>query len=227
VTNAEQASSAGSWRRALAPGEDHGFWENPGWWDARDLPRDDDDVPRLRAALVRSFPPLPPGCAILDLGAGTGTLVELLAHYHPRLRYTLLDASAPALDRAQEKLRAAFPDLEATFVAEAVDPLAQTPLPGGPYRLVTSTIALHDIARPAAADDLPGRERHRAEHVSLLRRVLDSLEPGGHFIYADAMRPRFRVPEHLDALRDAGFVEIDFAYVVGRMAVCGGQCPPE
>jgi len=142
-----------SWRRALAPGEDHGFFENPGWWDARDLPRDDDDVPRLRATLVRAFPPLPDGSGVLDLGAGTGTLVALLAGFYPALRYALIDASAAALARAERKLAAVAPELDVAFIAEAVDPTANEPLPGGPYRLATSSIALHDIAKFAASDD--------------------------------------------------------------------------
>jgi SAM-dependent methyltransferase len=218
-----------SWRVALAPGESHDFYETPGWWDLREIGREPDDPPRLRAALLGALPPLPDGSAVLDLGAGTGTLLTLMAGYYPRLRYTLIDANPAALDRAAEKLRAVGPGapdpIAVTLIAEAVDPLAENPLPGGPYRLITSSIALHDIARPAAPDDEPGRARHAAEHAALLRRVLTALEPGGHFIYADAMRPRFRVWEHLSALAAAGFAEVDCAYVLGRMLVCGGQRP--
>jgi SAM-dependent methyltransferase len=219
-----------SWRIALAPGEQHGFYATPGWWDLRDIGREPDDVPRLRAALLGAFPALPDGSAVLDLGAGTGTLLTLMAGYYPGLRYTLIDANPAALDRAAEKLLALIPNaadaLALSLIAEAVDPLAEQPLPGGPYRLITSSIALHDIARPAAPDDEPGRARHAAEHAALLRRVLTAIEPGGHFVYADAMRPRFRVWEHLAALAAAGFVEVDCAYVLGRMLVCGGQRPP-
>ena len=215
-----------SWRRALAPGEHHGFSANAGWWNARDLASEEEDAPRLRVALVRALPPLPPGSAVLDLGAGTGTLVLLLARFHPTLRYTLLDANPAALERAAHKLAAAFPRLDVEYRTEWVDPLADGPLGHGAYRLVTSSIALHDIARPAAPDDGPGRERHRTEHVALLRRIWSSLEPGGHLIYADAMRPRFRVAEHLAALAEAGFGEVDCGYAAGRFLVCGGQRPP-
>ena len=212
-----------SWRLALAPGESHGFYDTPGWWDLRDVGREDDDVPRLRTALLRALPPLPDGSAVLDLGAGTGTLIASLAGFYPHLHYTLLDANPAALDRASEKLRAAHPDLRLTLVAETVDPVVDGSLPGGPYRLVTSSIALHDIAPPAAPDDAAGRARHRHEHRALLGRILASLEREGHFVYADAMRARFRVVEHLQALAEAGFVEVDCAYVVGRFLVCGGQ----
>jgi SAM-dependent methyltransferase len=223
VAEENVSGAGGSWRLALAPGESHGFYETPGWWDLRDVGREDDDVPRLRAALLRALPPLPDGSAVLDLAAGTGTLVASLARFYPRLHYTLLDANPAALERAAEKLRTADPDLRATFVVEVVDPLADGPLVGEPYRLVVSSIALHDIARPAAPDDGAGRVRHAHEHRSLLRRILVSLEPGGHFVYGDAMRPRFRVMEHLAALDEAGFVEVDCAYVVGRFLVCGGR----
>lgn len=218
-----ERSDSSSWRRGLAPGERHGFAQTPGWWDLREIGSEEDDLPRLRAALLRALPPLPDGAAVLDLGAGTGSLLALLVGAYPRLRPTLVDANGAALTRAAEKLRSASPDVAARFVEESIDPLAPEPLAGGPYRLVTSSIALHDIAPPAAAEDGPGRQRHAAAHRSLLRRIFGALEPGGHLLYADAMRPRFRVAEHLALLGEAGFADVDCSYVVGRFLVCGGQ----
>lgn len=225
MTDEPMAGPSPSWRLALAPGEGHDFSRTPGWWDLRDLGGEEDDVPALRVALLRALPPLPDGSAVLDVGAGTGTLVAMLAGFSPRLRYTLLDANEAALRRAEGKIRAVVPDAAISVVDEAVDPLDLRPLPGGPYRLVASSIALHDIARPAAPDDEAGRARHGAEHLSLLRRVYGALEPGGHLVYGDAMRPRFRVMEHLAALGAVGFEEVDCAYVRGRLAVCGGRRP--
>lgn len=216
---------AESWRQALLPGERHGFWRNPGWYDARALRAEDDqdNLPAMRAALVRALPPLRPEGKVLDLGAGTGALTLLLASVYPHLPYTLLDGREAALQRAQEKLRAAAPNLRLTLLADSVDPSADVALPGGPYQLVTSSIALHDIAPPAPFDDAEGGARHRLAHVALLRRVRAALEPGGHFIYGDAMRAGFRVAEHLATLTAAGFAEVDCAYVAGRLLVCGGQ----
>ncbi len=217
----EQSAEVPSWRMALAPGEAHHFSRTPGWWDLRDLGADGDDVPGVRAALLRALPPLLAAGHVLDLGAGTGTLVVSLAHYYPGLRYTLMDANPAALQRATEKLSG----LAVVTIVEAVEPMSAAPLPGGPYDLVTSSIALHDIARPAVPDDQAGQARHAEEHQSLLRRIFRSLRPGGHLVYADAMRPRFRVREHLSHLADAGFGETDCAYVQNQFLVVGGQRP--
>lgn len=217
--------SSASWRAALAPGEGHDFSRTPGWWDLRDLGGEEDDVPRFRAALLRALPPLPDGSTVLDVGAGTGTLAAELVRFYPRLHHTLLDANDAALRRAEEKMRAAEPDAAVSLMPASVDPLDLAPLPGGPYRLVVSSIALHDVAPPAAAAEAPGRERHAAAHVSLLRRIYGALEPGGHLIYGHAVRPRFRVMEHLASLSAAGFDEVDCAYARGRLAVCGGRQP--
>lgn len=213
------------WRRGLAPGEPHAFSRTPGWWDLRESFSEADDAGRLRAALLHALPPLPDGAAVLDLGAGTGTLLAGLARAYPRLHYALLDPNRAALERAAEKLAAAAPGVAVSLIGDAVDPFGPAPLPGGPYRLVTSSLAFHDIARPAEPGDAAGRERHGAAHRSLLRRVLGALEPGGHLVYADALRPRFRVWEHLTALGNVGFVEVDCAYLLGRFGVFGGQAP--
>lgn len=214
-----------SWRRALAPGEHHRFSQTPGWWDLREIFRQEDDVPRLRAALLHAYPPLPEGAAVLDVGAGTGSLMAGLLAAYPRLRVVLLDSNPAALQRAIEKLAAVAPAADVSVIAEPVDPRANTPQAGGPFRLVTSSLALHDIVRPAEPGDEPGRARHAADHRALLRRLLGALEPGGHLVYADTIRPGFRVWEHLAALHDAGFAEVDCAYLLGRLGVFGGQAP--
>jgi SAM-dependent methyltransferase len=165
---------------------------------------------------------LPPGSSVLDLGGGTGSLIDLLAEFYPHLSYTLVDPNPAALARASEKLAKSHPNLSLELVLESIQPESAAPLAGGSFSLAISTISLHDIVRPAAIDDLDGRADHRRRHVALLRRVLDSLAPGGHFIYADAMHPGFRVTEHLDTLREAGFVDVDAADVRGRHLVCGG-----
>lgn len=146
-----------SWRLALAPGQSHGFSANPGWWTIRSTRREIEDPRVLQHRLLLALPPLRPGGAVVDLGAGTGTFVSRLAAYHPRVRYTLIDPNADALARASKKLTAAHPGLDVAFVAEPVAPDAESPLPGAPYQLATSTIALHDIVRPAGADDPAGQ----------------------------------------------------------------------
>jgi SAM-dependent methyltransferase len=214
-----------SWRLALAPGQSHSFYANPGWWDIRSTRREVEDIGELHRRLLLALPPIRPGAAVVDLGAGTGNFASLLATYYPRIRITLIDPNAAGLDRAAEKLASDRPDLDVTLVAAPIDPEADTPLTGSPFQLATSTIALHDVVRPAAPDDTAEQAEHRQRHVALLRRVWSSLDPGGHFVYLDSMWPGFRVIEHLQTLTEAGFAEVDAAYVEGRFVVCGGQRP--
>ncbi len=216
------------WRQALLPGQSHGFWQNPGWYDSRELRAEDDhdNLPAMRASIVRALPPLRGDGKVLDLGAVPGALTLLLAPFYPHLSYVLLDGRAAGLTRAEAKLPAAVPEIKLSLLADTTDPGAQMPLPGGPYQIIMSSIARYDFARPAAPDDVEGRKHHHAEHVALLRRVRAALEAGGHFIYGDAMRPVFRVAEHLTTLLEAGPVEVDCASVAGRLLVCGGQRPP-
>ena len=75
------------------------------------------------------------GRNVLELGTGTGeTAVRILAR-NPGARWTGIDASAPMLDRARERL----PDADLR-VGRLEDPL-----PKGPFDLVVSALAVHHL----------------------------------------------------------------------------------
>jgi tRNA (cmo5U34)-methyltransferase len=99
---------------------------------------------------------------ILDLGAGTGLLSNLVHRKYPNAELVLLDGAPAMLQQAQETLRD-----KATFcIADLRDPL-----PAGDFDAVISALAIHHLHDPAKRD--------------LFARIHDSLEPGGVFINAE------------------------------------------
>ena len=136
------------------------FHEAGADWDemrALDLPAAD-----VEAALLRLLPPSGLGRA-LDIGTGTGWLLELLA---PRLDSGLgVDASRAMLALARSRL--SRPDLAHLAVRQA--DMYRLPLPDQAFDLVLLGMVLHYAEEPAAA---------LAEAARVLR-------PGGRLIVID------------------------------------------
>lgn len=145
-----------------------------------------------RTVLRRHLPS--PGAAVLEAGAGTGSITVLLAELGYRV--TALDLSPSMLDRARRK--AEEQDLEIEFVVGQADHP-----PGGPFDAVVERNMLwttpdpvavlrawRGVVAPGAAllllEGLHGREGvvHRARELSLgaVRKVLGK-EPGHHGHY--------------------------------------------
>ena len=136
------------------------FHEAGADWDemrALDLPAAD-----VEAALLRLLPPSGLGRA-LDIGTGTGWLLELLA---PRLEAGLgVDASRAMLALARSRL--SRPDLAHLAVRQA--DMYRLPLPDQAFDLVLLGMVLHYAEDPAAA---------LAEAARVLR-------PGGRLVVID------------------------------------------
>jgi tRNA (cmo5U34)-methyltransferase len=106
---------------------------------------------------VRRLGPRP---RILDLGAGTGLLSQLLATARPDAEFVLVDA-------APDMLAVATGNLRATLRVQDL----RDPLPPGPFDAVVSALAIHHLT-----DD----EKH-----DLYRRIVDVLVPAGVFVNAE------------------------------------------
>jgi tRNA (cmo5U34)-methyltransferase len=137
-----------------------------------------------------------PAHTIFELGIGTGETAKRVLAAHPQARLVAIDSSAEMLERAR------------TVVPQADLRLGrlQDPLPGGPFDLVVSALAVHHL-------DGPGKQ-------DLFRRIAAVLEPGGAFVLADVVVPENdedvvtpidweydlpdRVDDQLAWLRDAG-----------------------
>lgn len=102
--------------------------------------------------------------AILDIGAGTGLLSDMILHRYPLSIITLMDISENMLSVARQRFR----DREnvryviADYRHEGVE---------GTYDLICSALSIHHLAE--------------GEKYRLYRRVFDCLKRGGVFVNAD------------------------------------------
>lgn len=102
--------------------------------------------------------------SILDLGAGTGLLSATLAAAFPNAVITLLDASAPMLERGERRFgrNGRFRYLVRDYAREPLE---------GAYHAIVSALSIHHL--------------NAYEKRALYRRVRVALEAGGVFVNAD------------------------------------------
>jgi tRNA (cmo5U34)-methyltransferase len=156
------------------------------------------------------------GERLLDLGTGTGATASAVLALHPGASLVGIDASDGMLARARRALPGA--DLRVARL--------QDPLPGGPFDVVFSALAVHHLDAREKAD--------------LFARIADVLAPGGRFVLGDLIVPEdpadvvtpidgvvdtpSSLAEQLGWLIDAGlaasapWVERDLAVMVGAKA---------
>ncbi|HUS80563.1 MAG TPA: class I SAM-dependent methyltransferase, partial [Armatimonadota bacterium] len=120
-----------------------------------------DDVLAEVARLARPGP----GRHVLDLGAGTGNLAELLRAGGAAV--TCMDSSAGMLERAVEKLGH---DPDVHFLG-CDDAFSRIPFCGACFDAVVSTFAFHHVPR--------------AHHGHAVREMLRALCPGGAWVIGD------------------------------------------
>ena len=147
------------------------FAENAAAWDElRSLHVDESRVEAAMRAMVGERPIQ----AMLDLGTGTGRLLELFAPIYQR---------AVGVDASREMLQVARANLdraELSRVQVRQGDLYHLPTPGGHFDLATLHQVLHFLDDPAAA----------------VREAARALTPGGRLLIADF------APHALDFLRD-------------------------
>jgi ubiquinone/menaquinone biosynthesis C-methylase UbiE len=171
------------WDIHIQPG---GVWRNEASADTYELGAKlvmlgvNDDYTFHRAFTETAIPKRDYG-AILDLGCGFGKSTWPLKRAFPDAAVTGIDLAAPCLRKARDRANAA--GLAITF--RQADCQA-TGLPAGGFDLVTSTMLIHEMPRPAL--------------VATLREAARLLAPGGLLRFLDFTRTG-------DAFRDLAMVE--------------------
>ncbi|NGZ05986.1 MAG: class I SAM-dependent methyltransferase [Magnetococcales bacterium] len=102
---------------------------------------------------------------LLDLGAGTGLLAEMVLAACPEVSITLMDVAPDMLQRAQERLAHQHRSIVYRIGDYATEPL------GGPYAAVVSALSIHHVEGTGKFE--------------VFRNIFKALQPGGIFINAD------------------------------------------
>ena len=226
MTTAERSEPAEDWA-------DDVFVEH---WIARQAGRA--AVRNRQFAMLRAVVPHSAQAAFryLNVGAGHGPLDELLLARFPRAEGTLVDGSRAMLRHAQSAL-ASFGERSRYVQADLASPGWTAEL-AGPYDVVLSCIALHNLFDPA---------RIRAVYKDIFQLLAD----GGLFVNFDYVRmphPGLQplaawtgsdpdsgymtrgggdnmpgtTDEQLGWLREAGFALVDCYFKEFRLALFGG-----
>jgi ubiquinone/menaquinone biosynthesis C-methylase UbiE len=166
-------------------------------WVARDARRAGERQPII-AQLIAAVPfPRDKAIDVLDVGAGGGTITAAVLDAFPNARVTLQDYSALMLDKARERLNAHAAQLR--FVTGDLKDPAWASSVGGPFDLVVSGIAIHNLYDLGAIS-------------ACYEAVHGLLKPGGVFINYDHFDRIGGVPLHQHSLRVAGFSTADIVW---------------
>jgi trans-aconitate methyltransferase len=188
------------------PGEHHD-WHADTYvdeWIARDSTRDKQRRPLLQRMLALA--PFPPDAAlrVLDVGAGYGLVTEEVLRAFPAAHVTVQDYSAPMIERAHRRLAAAGDKV--SFAQCDVRDAAWGEQVGGPFDLVVSAIALHNLFDMEAI-------------ANSYRTICGLLAPGGVFLDCDHFDRVGGTQANVDALKAAGFETVECAWEDGHNAI--------
>lgn len=125
---------------------------------------------------ILDYTQLPEGATVLDLGCGTGKLLNRLAQHYPSLTGTGLDFSSEMLKQAQIK---SYDSNRLTYVQGAADAI---PLRQNQYDAVFCTVSF----------------LHYPDPLTVLREVYRVLKPSGRFYLADYIPPAWMGQAQLD-----------------------------
>jgi ubiquinone/menaquinone biosynthesis C-methylase UbiE len=141
---------------------------------------------------------------VLDVGGGYGFVTEEVLRAFPVARVTLQDYSQLMLDRARERLQKWSGHM--TYVlADLTDP-AWSARVGGPFDLIVSAIAIHNL-------------RDRGAIAACYRAIGGLLKPGAPFLDYDLFAPTGGIEAHIGLMQEAGMTRVGRAWDDGHAAI--------
>ena len=188
-------------------------WHSPGYvdeWIARDEQRDEERRIRLRDMLSYAPHPANAVVAVLDVGGGYGVVTEEVLRAFPRAEVTLQDYSQPMIDRARERLashggqiRYAAGDLREPGWVRQV---------GGPFDLVVSAIAIHNL-------------RDLAAIAACYRAIAGLVKADGVFLDYDLFDLIGGLDQQLRTIEDSGFAKVGCIWQQPPLAIIRAHEP--
>jgi SAM-dependent methyltransferase len=173
-------------------------------WIKRDESRDDERRPRIQEMIAMAKLPHEAALNVLDVGAGYGFVTEEILRAFPKARVTLQDYSELMLARARENLAKSAGQL--SFVeADLTDP-AWIERVGGPFDLIVSAIAIHNLRKLELI-------------AACYRGIASLLKAGAPFLDYDLFAISGGIETHIGMMQKAGMTRVLRAWDDGHAAV--------
>ena len=174
------------------------------YWIKRDEARAEARRPHIREMIALAKLPPDAALAVLDIGGGYGFVTEEVLRAFPRARVTLQDYSQLMLDRARGQLEKRSGHMR-YVLADLTDP-AWSARVGGPFDLIVSAIAIHNL-------------RDRAAIAACYRAISGLLKPGAPFLDYDLLAPTGGIETHIGMMQEAGMTRVSRAWDDGHAAI--------
>jgi SAM-dependent methyltransferase len=177
-------------------------------WIERDFSRDEVRRPRIRQMIAMAKLPREEALSVLDIGAGYGFVTEEVLRAFPNARVTLQDYSQVMLARAREHLREHLAKSlgQLSFVlADLADP-AWSERIGGPFDLIVSAIAIHNL-------------RKMETIASCYRGIAKLLKPGAPFLDYDLFPIVGGIETHIGMMQETGMSRVSRTWDDGHAAI--------
>ena len=163
-------------------------------WIRQDIQKDEQRRPQIRKMLAAASIPSSSIDVVLDVGGGFGVVTEELLGIFPLAKVTLQDFSQAMLGHARSRL-SGYADQVKYVLADLREPSWVDEV-GGPFDLIVSGWAIHNLADPRAIGNC-------------YRAISGLLKPDSLFLDYDLFDHSGGVGLHATLLRDAGFVHVD------------------